>query len=102
MTLMLPVKPPDPYVYVDNRAIVISNGTQGVLFSRALTRWLSETLEILALEKRGTRMQQQHVFGGHVAENGDVVLFAGSHDDVVSVQMSATAFAEFQAELAHA
>ena len=40
-----------------------------------LTRWLSETLEILALEKRGTRMQQQHVFGGHVAENGDVVLF---------------------------
>jgi hypothetical protein len=102
MTLMLPVKPPDPYVYVDNRAIVISNGTQGVLFSRALTRWLSETLEILAREKRGTRMQQQHVFGGFVAETGAVTLFAGSHDDVVSVELSAEAFAAFQDELSHA
>jgi len=99
---MLPVQSPAPYVYVDNRAIVISNGSQGVLFSRALTRWLSETLEILALEKRGTRIQQQHVFGGHVAESGEVTLFAGSHDDVVSVQLSAEAFAAFQAELAHA
>ena len=99
---MLSVQPPAPYVYVDNRAIVISNGSQGVLFSRALTRWLSETLEILALEKRGTRIQQQHVFGGHVADTGDVTLFAGSHDDVVSVQLSAEAFAAFQAELAHA
>jgi hypothetical protein len=101
MTLMLAVQAPAPYVYVDNRAIVISNGLQGVLFSRALTRWLSETLEILALEKRGTRMQQQHVFGGHVADNGDVILFAGSHDDVVSVQLSASAFAAFQESLTH-
>jgi hypothetical protein len=101
MTLMLPVQPPAPYVYVDNRAIVISNGMKGVLFSRALTRWLSETLEILANEKRGTRMQQQHVFGGYVGETGEVTLFAGSHDDVVSVQLSAEAFAAFQAELAH-
>ncbi len=98
---MLAVQAPAPYVYVDNRAIVISNGLQGVLFSRALTRWLSETLEILALEKRGTRMQQQHVFGGHVADNGDVILFAGSHDDVVSVQLSASAFAAFQESLTH-
>ena len=101
MTLMLAVQAPAPYVYVDNRAIVISNGLHGVLFSRALTRWLSETLEILALEKRGTRIQQQHVFGGHVAENGDVILFAGSHDDVVSVQLSASAFAAFQESLTH-
>lgn len=99
---MLPVQTPAPYVYVDNRAIVISNGVHGVLFSRALTRWLSETLEILARERRGTRMQQQHVFGGYVADTGDVTLFAGSHDDVVSVQLSASAFEAFQAELAHA
>jgi 1,4-alpha-glucan branching enzyme len=101
MTLMLPVQTPAPYVYVDNRAIVISNGVKGVLFSRALTRWLSETLDILAEEKRGTRMQQQHVFGGHIAETGEVVVFAGSHDDVVSVQLSAEAFASFQEELRH-
>ena len=30
------------------------------------------------------------------------ILFAGSHDDVVSVQISATAFADFQASLTHA
>ena len=34
-------------------------------------------------------------------DDGDVILFAGSHDDVVSVQLSASAFAAFQEELTH-
>jgi hypothetical protein len=99
MTLMLPVQAPVPYIYLDNRVIVIFNGVHGVLFSRSLSRWLGETLEIVEREKRGSRLQQQHVFGGHVADGGEVVLFAGSHDSVVSVTLSASAFAAFRAEL---
>lgn len=99
MTLNLAAERPAGYVYVDNRAVVICNGLRAVLFNRVQGRWLRDTLEALAEERRATRMQQQHVFGGFVEGSGDVVLFAGTTDDMVSVRISAAAFAELRSEL---
>jgi hypothetical protein len=99
MTLTLPAETPAPYVYVDNRAFVLSNGQNGVLFNRTQGRWLAEGLAIIADERRSARMSQQHVFGGFMEESGAVVLFAGTHDDVVSVRLSGEAFAALRAEL---
>ena len=76
---------PAGYVYADNRAVVICNG-------------LRETLEVIAEERRATRMQQHHVFGGFTESSGDVVLFAGTQDDMLSVRISSMAFAEFRSE----
>jgi hypothetical protein len=59
---------------------------------------LRETLEVIADEQRATRMQQQHVFGGFTDGSGEVVLFAGTQDDLVSVRISSTAFAQLRAE----
>jgi hypothetical protein len=99
MTLTLPAETAAPYVYVDNRALVISNGQHGVIFNRTQGRWLAEGLQIIADERRATRMLQHRLFGGYVETGGEVVLFAGTHDDVVSVRLSGEAFAALRAEL---
>jgi hypothetical protein len=99
MTLNLPAERPAGYVYADNRAVVICNGLRAVLFNRVQGRWLRESVEVLAEEGRATRMQQHHVFGGFKESSGEVVLFAGTDDDLVSVRISATAFAQLRSEL---
>jgi hypothetical protein len=99
MTLTVPAAIAEPYVYVDNRALVISNGQHGVIFNRTQGRWLAEGLTIIADERRATRMLQHRIFGGYVEDGGAVVLFAGTHDDVVSVRLSSTAFAALREEL---
>ena len=68
-------------------------GSIGVTFNRTQGRWLAEGLQIIADERRATRMLQHRLFGGYVEDGGAVVLFAGTHDDIVSVRLSGTAFA---------
>jgi hypothetical protein len=99
MSLNLPAERPAGYVYADNRAVVICNGLRAVLFNRVQGRWLRESLEVLAEERRATRVQQNHVFGGFIDGSGEVVLFAGTQDDLVSVRISSSAFAELRSEL---
>jgi hypothetical protein len=99
MTLTLQAQTAPPYVYVDNRAVVISNGQTGVLFNRTQGRWLAESLTIIADDRRASRMLQHHVIGGYVEDDGAVLLFAGTHDDVVSIRLSGEAFAALRDEL---
>ena len=99
MTLTLPAETAAPYVYVDNRALVISNGQHGVIFNRTQGRWLAEGLTIIAEERRAIRMLQHRLFGGFMEEGGAVVLFAGTHDDVVSVRLSSASFSALRTEL---
>ena len=54
MTLTLQAEFAEPYVYLDNRALVLSNGPHGLIFHRAQGRWLAETLTIIAEEQRAT------------------------------------------------
>ena len=77
MTLTLQAELAEPYVYLDNRALVLSNGPHGLIFHRAQGRWLAETLTIIAEEQRATRILQHRLFGGFVEADGAVVLFAG-------------------------
>jgi hypothetical protein len=99
MTLTLPAETAAPYVYVDNRALVISNGQHGVIFNRTQGRWLAEGLQIIADERRASRILQHRLFGGWMEDEGAVVLFAGTHDDMVSVRLSRESFAALRAEL---
>jgi hypothetical protein len=98
MTINLAAERPAGYVYADNRAVVICNGLRAVAFNRSQGRWLRETIEVIAEERRATRMQQQHVFGGFADGAGEVTLFAGTQDDLVSVRISSMAFAELRSE----
>jgi hypothetical protein len=99
MTLSLPAEMAAPYVYVDNRALVISNGQHGVIFNRQQGRWLAEGLQIIADERRASRILQHRLFGGWMEDDGAVILFAGTHDDMVSVRLTREAFAALRAEL---
>ncbi len=100
MALTLHGSSPGAYVHVDNRGLVLCNGQRGVLINRAQGRWLHEALEIIEEEKRATRSQQHHAFGGFYTDAGAVVLFAGTHDDLVSVELSPASFAALREEFA--
>jgi citrate lyase beta subunit len=99
MTLTLGAERPDPHVHLDNRALFVSDGARTVMLSLAQTRWLVETLDILAQEGRATRSQQQHVFGGFRAADGAVVLYAGAQEDLVAVRLSGADFDELRTTL---
>jgi len=78
---------PAPYVHADNRGLVMCNGPQCVYIAASQLRSCAETFEIIATEGRATRGQGPHVVGGYRA-GGDVVLYAGTQDDLLSVPLS--------------
>jgi hypothetical protein len=77
---------PAPYVHADNRGMVFCNGARCVFIPASGLRTCAETFELIAAEGRATRGQGQHVIGGYAA-GGEVVLYAGTHEDLVSVTL---------------
>jgi hypothetical protein len=100
MPLNLQVSTPSAYVHADNRGLVLCNGQRAVLINRSLGRWVKEALEEIAEHGRTTRTQQSHAFGGFETNLGAYVLFAGTHDDLVSVELSPASFASLREEFA--
>jgi hypothetical protein len=82
---------PAPYVHADNRGMVICNGPQCVFIAASQLRSCSETFEIIAAEGRATRAQGPHVVGGYKVD-GSVVLYAGTQDLLLSVQVTDSEF----------
>src|SRR3954447_12680605 len=78
---------PAPYVHGDNRGLVLCNGPQCVYIPASQLRACAETFEIIASEGRAARAQGPHVVGG-CKISGDVVLYAGTQDDLLSVPLS--------------
>ena len=85
--LTIPARLPAPYVHADNRGMVICNGPQCVFIAASQLRACAETFEIIASEGRATRGQGGHVVGGYQVD-GSVVLYAGTQDVLLSVQVS--------------
>ena len=61
---------PEPYVHVDNRALILHDGKGCVMYGSSSFPWLAETLRILLAERRATRQQGPQVFGGFLHEDG--------------------------------
>jgi hypothetical protein len=87
----VPARVPAPYVHIDNRGLIICNGPRCVSIPGAQLRVCAETFDIIAAEGRATRGQGDHVVGGYVTGE-DVILYAGTRDDLVSVSLSAADF----------
>ena len=85
--LTIPARLPAPYVHADNRGMVMCNGPQCVFIAASQLRSCAETFEIIASEGRATRSQGPHVVGGYKLD-GQVVLYAGTQDLQLSVQLS--------------
>ena len=77
----------DPYVHLDERALVLSDGQHTVTFETARLRWIGDTLAILAAEGRATRTQSEHTFGGFEAEGGEFVLYASTAHAALSLRV---------------
>jgi len=100
MTLTLDAERANPHVHLDNRALFLSDGARTVMFSLSQTRWLAETLDILAADGRASRHQQHHVFGGFRTAAGAVVLYAGAQEDLVTLRITGEAFEQLRSALA--
>ena len=100
MTLTLDAERPGPHVHLDNRSLFLSDGARTVMFSLSQTRWLAETLDILAADGRASRHQQHHVFGGFRTANGAVVLYAGAQEDLATLRITGEAFEQLRSALA--
>ena len=83
---------PAPYIHADGRGMVLCNGPQCVLIAASQLRQCAETFAIIADEGRATRQQAQHVVGGYKLD-GQVVLYAGTQDQLLSVTISEPDFA---------
>ena len=89
--LTVPARLPAPYIHADNRGMVLCNGPQCVLIAASQLRQCADTFAIIADEGRATRTQAQHVVGGYKLE-GQVVLYAGTQDQLLSVTISEADF----------
>ena len=59
----------------------------------------AEAFAIIAEDKRATRSSGPHVVGGYL-DGGDVILYAGTNDDLVSVSVSSAEFDSLRRALA--
>lgn len=89
--LTVQARSPNPYVHVDNRGLILCNGPRCVCVPASQLRACAETLEVIAAEKRATRTQGPHILGGYY-DNADVILYAGTTDDLVSVSLHSSDF----------
>src|SRR4051795_1071992 len=89
--LTVPARLPAPYVHADNRGLVLCNGQQCVFIAASQLRQCAETFAIIESEGRATRSQAQHVVGGYKLD-GQVVLYAGTHDALLSVTITEADF----------
>jgi hypothetical protein len=90
---------PQPYVHLDSRGLILCNGPRCVSVPGSQLRTCSETFEIIASEKRATRSQGPHLVGGYI-DAGEVVLYAGTTDDLVSVTIGMADFDALREALA--
>jgi hypothetical protein len=97
--ITFPARLPAPYVHVDNRGMVLCNGPQCVFIHASQLRSCLETFAIIAAEGRATRGQGPHMIGGYTAGQ-DVVLYAGTHDDLLSLTLSSSDFAALREAIA--
>jgi hypothetical protein len=69
----------DPFVHVDERALILCDGRSTVMFEKARRRWVADTLRVLVDERRATRAQGDRTLGGFiVADTVTLYAFAGS------------------------
>jgi hypothetical protein len=90
-SITVPARLPAPYVHVDNRGLIVCNGPRCVSIPASQLRTWAETFELIASEQRATRGQGEHVVGGYV-DGADVVIFAGTRDDLISVSLTPADF----------
>src|SRR5215208_6798799 len=88
-----------PYVHADNRGMVLCNGPQCVFIAASQLRQCAETFGIIESEGRATRSQAQHVVGGYKLD-GQVVLYAGTQDSLLSVTISDADFTSVREAIA--
>ena len=94
-----PARLPAPYVHADNRGLVLCNGAQCVSIPASQLRSCAETFEIIAAEGRATAARGR-TWSAATRPASDVVLYAGTQDDLVSVTVTSADFAALREAIA--
>lgn len=89
-----------PYMHLDNRGLVVFDGSRCVMLSANTLPWVRETIELVLDEKRATRRQGDHYLGGFLAEDGrSATIFAGPADDLATLRVDVDALAALRDQL---
>ena len=99
--LQLATVAPDPYIHVDNRAVIVHDGRHCVMYGQSSFRWLAETLRVLLEERRATRQQSAQVFGGFLDQEGRATLYAGTVHHLLTTTLSAEDLTTLHTRLSH-
>ncbi len=97
--LTVAAAPADPYITLDNRALILHDGRRCTMLPSATFPWLAETLSLLLSERRATRTQHQAVFGGVLRDDDSVMLYAGAPTDLVTLVTSRQTLEDLLAKL---
>jgi hypothetical protein len=93
-------QPVEPYLHVDNRGMVVSDGRRCVAFPVATLGWIAETIQLLVEEKRATRRQGDLILGGFVSEDGTTAtIYAGPAHDMATLRVSVSSLGELYAQI---
>jgi len=90
-SVTVPASASRTYVHVDERAVVLCDGSRVVVFEQAMLRWVAETLRVMCDEGRATRSQGDRVFGGFLADDGSADVYAGTRGDTVALRLERSA-----------
>lgn len=88
-----------PYLHLDNRVLVIHDGRICVSYGNATFAWIAETLRVLHDERRATRQQGAHVFGGFLHQDGSATLYAGTAHGLATCDVSEAGLRELREKL---
>jgi hypothetical protein len=80
--------PSEPFVHLDERAVIFCDGARAVQFERARRRWVHETLEILLTEGRATRTHGVHTLGGFLGADDTATVYAFANQQVAGIAVS--------------
>lgn len=88
LSATFPASPSEPFVHLDERAVVFCDGSRAVQFERARRRWVHETLDILLAEGRATRTHGVHTLGGFLGPGETATLYAFSNQQIAGIALS--------------
>jgi hypothetical protein len=98
-SITVPAVQSSPFVHVDERAVVLCDGSRVVVFEQAMVRWVAETLRVMCDEGRATRSQGDRVFGGFLGDEGSANVYAGTRGDTIALRLDRSALDALRAAL---
>jgi hypothetical protein len=88
LSTTFPASRSEPFIHLDERAVILFDGSAAIQFERARRRWVHETIDILLTDGRATRTHGVHTLGGFIADGtATIYAFTNTHEQGIALTM---------------